>query len=67
MFDCEEIMEKCGCKNPVTFDMSTQLLFKSPDMELFRFMKVDTSGYKIDLLALDELKKDLTIMPKIPK
>jgi len=67
IFDPEVVMEKCGCTNPISFDMSTQLLFKSPDMELFRFMKVDTSDYEIDLLALDEMKKDLTIMPQMPK
>lgn len=34
--------------------MSTQLFYKSPDMELYNLMSVDTSGYKLGQSLLDE-------------
>jgi len=43
------------------------MVFKrSPDMELYNMMKVDTSAYKIDHNLLEQMKNDLTIMPNKP-
>jgi hypothetical protein len=59
-FNCSEVVEECKCKSPITMDMSTQLFYKSPDMELYNLMSVDTSGYKLGQSLLDQ---DLIMMP----
>lgn len=32
----------CGCMSPIDVDMSTQLFYKTPDMEMMNLINVDT-------------------------
>ena len=72
MKDKEGTFNLCQCTNPFTFEsdplmvedlmVAHNMVFKrSPDMELYNMMKVDTSAYKIDHNLLKQMKNDLTM------
>ena len=77
MRDKEGTFNLCQCTNPFTFEsdplmvedlmVAHNMVFKrSPDMELYNMMKVDTSAYNIDHNLLEQMKNDLTMMPNTP-
>lgn len=44
-FNPSEAVQRCKCKIPISMDMSSQYLFRSPDIELYSLMRVDTADY----------------------